>query len=206
MLMSGPLSFLVLEDDERVRRALARALQTHGRVDAVGTCAAARMAIRARRFDAAVLDVHLPDGTGLDLVDPMRERNAAASVLVLTGSTDHEVIARVHAAKAAYLLKPFDVKQLAMLAQDARDRRDAAARRTALVLQQWTDDCELSAAEADLLALGAEGVAREEFSRIRDVKPDTIRKQIQSLLRKTGHDTFEIAVNGLLREALSEPT
>ena len=36
--------------------------------------------------------------------------------------------------------------------------------------------------------------------------PDTIRKQIQMLLQKTGDDTFEGAVNSLLREAVAEPT
>jgi DNA-binding NarL/FixJ family response regulator len=204
--MAGGLFFLVLEDDEIVRRALVRALGRFGKVDAVGTCAAARMAIRARNFDAAVLDVRLPDGTGLDLVEPVRARNPAVCVLVLTGSTEHDVIAKVHARKASYLLKPFDPKQLAILAQEAEDRRDARDRRTSLIVQRWTQDSDLSSAEAELLALGAEGVAREEFARIRGVKPDTIRKQIQSLLRKTGHDTFEAAVNGLLREALAEPT
>jgi hypothetical protein len=38
------------------------------------------------------------------------------------------------------------------------------------------------------------------------VRPDTIRKQIQTLLQKTGDDTFEGAVNSLLREAVAEPT
>jgi hypothetical protein len=49
------------------------------------------------------------------------------------------------------------------------------------------------------------GVPRSDFSRIRGVRPDTIRKQIQALLTKTGDDNFEAAVNSLLREALAEP-
>lgn len=206
MEMLGDLSFLVVDDDEGVRRAVKRALSPHGRVDVVGTCAAARLALKARRYDAAVLDVHLPDGVGLDLVDLARERNAAVCILVLTGSAEHGIIARVHAKKATYLLKPFEASQLGILVEEARNRRDACDRRIQNTLQSWIADCDLSRVEAALLALGATGVPRDDFARQRRVKPDTIRKQIQALLHKTGHDTFELAVNALLREALTDPT
>jgi DNA-binding NarL/FixJ family response regulator len=163
------------------------------------------MAIAARRYDAAVFDYHLPDGRGIDLIDRARERSAHIQVLVLTGSADHAVISSVHAKKASYLLKPVDLKHLEMLAHEAKDRRDASDRRLGVVLASWTADCDLSDVEAELLELGARGVPREMFARRRRVRPDTIRRQIQSLLRKTGHSTFEAAVTGLLREAIEEP-
>ena len=82
----------------------------------------------------------------------------------------------------------------------------AAARRTARTLERWAKEHSLSKTEVELFALGAEGVPRHEFSDRRNVRPDTIRKQIQMLIQKTGHDSFEGAVNSLLREALAEPT
>lgn len=204
--MRSRLTFLVVEDEAAVRRLLVRGLSEHGEVDAVGTCAAARLAFRGRKYDAIIMDVRLPDGSGLDLIELAQKRSPAAIVLVLTGSTDHAVIDRTLELGARYLLKPCHAKHLAIVANEAWARRTAADRRTKLTLQRWAKDHDLSVTEVELLALGAEGVPRQEFSERRKVRPDTIRKQIQMLLQKTGDDTFEGAVNSLLREAVAEPT
>lgn len=204
--MRHALSFLVVEDEENVRRLLGRGLTPHGNVETVGTCAAARMALRGRKYDAFIVDVTLPDGSGLELVELARKRNPGIAVLVLTGSTEHDVISRTLASGARYLLKPCDASHLTLLAKEALSRRTARERRTKVTLDRWAKDYDLSNTEVELLALGAEGVAREKFSSRRGVRPDTIRKQIQTLLQKTGDDTFEGAVNSLLREAVAEPT
>jgi DNA-binding NarL/FixJ family response regulator len=204
--MRSALAFLVVEDEAGVRRALVRALAAHGEVESAGTCAAARLAIRARAFDAVLIDVTLPDGDGLDLIKLATKHSPGVCVLVLTGSTDHAVIGRILQEGARYLLKPCHANHLAVLAADALARRNARERRTKVILQRWEKDYSLSETEVELLTLGTDGVAREEFSRLRGVRPDTIRKQIQALLQKTGDDTFEGAVTSLLREAVAEPT
>lgn len=199
-------SFLVVEDEGSVRRLLVRGLTAHGQVEAASTCVQARSALRARRFDALVVDVTLPDGSGLDLIELAMRRSPGICVLVLTGSTDHEVIGRTLEAGARFLLKPCDVKHLDMLAEEVLSRRSARERRTSVTLARWAKDFGLSDTEVELLSLGAQGVARDKFSSRRGVRPDTIRKQIQMLLQKTGDDTFEGAVNSLLREAVGVPT
>lgn len=204
--MRTGLTFLVVEDEAAVRRLLVRGLSEHGAVDAVGTRAAANLALRGRNYDAVIVDVRLPDGSGLDLIATAHERCPGVIVLVLTGSTDHSVIERTLEAGARYLLKPCHPKHLALVAEEARARRNAADRRIKLTLERWKNDHGLSTTEVELLALGALGVPRHEFSDRRAVRPDTIRKQINMLLQKTGNDTFEGAVNSLLREAVAEPT
>jgi DNA-binding response OmpR family regulator len=204
--MRQGLTFLVVEDEAAVRRLVARGLAPHGQVDTVGTSVAARMSLRARKYDAFVVDVRLPDGCGLDLIELARKRNPGISVLVLTGSTEHQVISRTLELGARYLLKPCDASHMKILAEDAQSRRTARERRTTITLDRWAKDFDLSQTEVELLTLGAQGVAREKFSSRRGVRPDTIRKQIQTLLQKTGDDTFEGAVNSLLREAVAEPT
>ncbi len=204
--MRRGLTFLVVEDDAAVRRLIVRALSAHGEADGVAMCATARQALRTRKYDAIIIDVRLPDGSGLDLVEYAKKRSPAAIVLILTGSKAHSVIKRTLEVGARYLLKPCDAAHLDLIAAEARSRRDAAERRTTLTLERWAAKHRLSITEVELLALGAEGVPRHEFSERRNVRPDTIRKQIQMLLQKTTHDTFEGAVNSLLREALEEPT
>lgn len=204
--MRAALSFLVVEDEASVRRLLSRWLSSHGQVESVGTVAAGRLSLRARTYDALVVDVSLPDGSGLELIELAHERSPGIPALVLTGSTDHDVIARTLEIGARYMLKPCDPKHLALIAEEAGTRRTARERRTNVTLGRWAKDYGLSETEVELLSLGAQGVAREKFSSRRGVRPDTIRKQIQTLLQKTGDDTFEGAVNSLLREAVAEPT
>jgi two-component system chemotaxis response regulator CheY len=200
------LTFLVVEDDASVRRLLTRGLAEHGEVDAVATLAAGRLAFGGRTYDAMILDVALPDGSGLDLIEAARARCPGIYVLVVTGRSDHAVIDRALEIGGGFLLKPFEPKHFAIVAEAARARRMAAERRTKATLERWAADHGLSSTEVELLALGAEGVPRREFAERRRVRPDTIRKQIQTILQKTGDETFDAAVRNVLREALSEPT
>jgi DNA-binding NarL/FixJ family response regulator len=204
--MSSPLSFLVVEDEEGVRRVLVRSLSRFGKTEAVGTFASARLALRVRKYDALIVDVKLPDGDGLALIEVARKRSPNISVLVVTGSTEHGVISRTLAGGARYILKPCNTSHLAVVVEEVKQRKNARERRTQLILTRWKKDYDLTDTEVELLALGAEGVPRQRFPRRRGVRKDTIRMQIKMLLQKTGDDTFEGAVNSLLREAVAEPT
>src|SRR5688572_8751904 len=63
------LSVLLLEDEVLLRKRLAAFLEQEGaEVTAVATIAAARQAIENSSFDAALIDVNLPDGRGTDLL------------------------------------------------------------------------------------------------------------------------------------------
>lgn len=199
-------SFLVVEDEGSVRRTLARGLSAHGVVETVGTCAAARLSLRVRHYDGLVVDVHLPDGSGLDLIELARLRSPDVVVYVLTGSTDHDVISATVHHRARYLLKPVDFAHLEILAQEVTARQEAGQRRIVLTLERWEKDFQLTKVEVELLELGTRGLARDQFAQQRGVRPDTIRKQISALIQKTGDDSFEGAVNSLLREAVREPT
>ena len=185
---------------------LARALAVYGAVETVGTCVAARRALRARMFHGIVIDVAMPDGNGLDLIPIARRRLPATCILVLTGTTDHEVIRRVHAEGGRFLLKPADPAAIGVLAQEARSRLDAGGRRINMILARWAADYELTDKEIELLKFGADGLSRADMANKRVVQPNTVKKQIQLLLQKTGDETFEVAVRSLLREALEEPT
>lgn len=85
-MSSGPsLRLLVVEDDVPVARALERTLTRDGHdVLVVGTCAAARAATGP--FDCAVLDVHLPDGNGVELAADLL--TIATSIVFFSGSSD----------------------------------------------------------------------------------------------------------------------
>jgi len=74
---------LVVEDHEGWHRSLIRHIGRAGHaMKGAYTCGRARELIEEERFDLAIIDVHLPDGFGFDLVADFKVRNPRAGVLV----------------------------------------------------------------------------------------------------------------------------
>src|SRR5215468_7424720 len=80
---------LVLDDHPETRQLLARslALASHG-VKAVATCGDAEAALAEERFDLAILDVMLPDGSGIELTARLRAARVDVPILILTAVGD----------------------------------------------------------------------------------------------------------------------
>jgi DNA-binding response OmpR family regulator len=100
---------LLVEDSERVRTTVAATLREAGfAVASVADCAGARGLLGERTFDAAVVDVGLPDGSGFDLCRELRSAGYDLPILLLTART--ELADRVEGLDAGaddYLGKPF---------------------------------------------------------------------------------------------------
>src|SRR3546814_5898383 len=79
------MRILVIEDDDVLREGLADGLALEGHtVDMVADCADAREAVAGFTHDAIVLDIGLPDGSGLDLLREWRRAGRATPILLLT--------------------------------------------------------------------------------------------------------------------------
>lgn len=115
------LSFLLVEDEVLLRRRLTAYLEKEGaEVTAVGTLAEARRAAAVLGFDAALIDVNLPDGRGPDL---LRERALPATTSVIVMTAEGGVAGAVEALRAGaadYLVKPFDPGELPVRFAQAR--------------------------------------------------------------------------------------
>lgn len=117
----GAWRVLVVDDDPEMLRYLRltieRAAGDHAEVRVAGDGLEALAALEAERFDVLVTDVRLPGLDGLALCEALArtERNAASSVLLVTG--DPDVLARATAFVAgrrdrAVLAKPFNAARL----------------------------------------------------------------------------------------------
>lgn len=77
---------LVIEDDPVIGRALCRALQALGqRYDYVGNCAAC--AELEGPYSTAIIDIHLPDGNGLDLFEELFSKGTVGSAVFFSATT-----------------------------------------------------------------------------------------------------------------------
>ena len=131
------LCALILEDDELSRAALAEIVELEGfHVLSVGSLAEARAAVQHQTPDVALLDLVLPDGSGLEI---MRQLQSCAStqIVLITGSASVDsAVDALRLGAADYLTKPIDADRLkTILLSVARTnelKRELDAMRTAL--------------------------------------------------------------------------
>lgn len=105
---------LVVDDDPEIRKLLARYVEGQGfRVLLAGSCSEMRERLATHKVDLVVLDVMLPDGSGLDLCRQLRgERNAVPIILLTALKEDVDRIIGLEIGADDYLGKPFNPREL----------------------------------------------------------------------------------------------
>jgi DNA-binding response OmpR family regulator len=119
---------LLVEDNEQIMIGNRRHLERQGFDTAAAlTLAEARAHMESRRPDVVVLDIMLPDGSGLDFMDELRRgENPGIPILLLTGlTTKQDIVRGLKAGGDDYLTKPYDFSELlarieALLRRSAR--------------------------------------------------------------------------------------
>jgi two-component system KDP operon response regulator KdpE len=104
---------LVVDDEPQFLRALATNLRGAGyAVDTATTAAEALAAAALRPPDAVILDLLLPDGSGIDVCKELRTWNEAPILLVSAVGAEEEKIAALDAGADDYVTKPFAIGEL----------------------------------------------------------------------------------------------
>jgi FixJ family two-component response regulator len=100
----------VVDDEEPIRKALGRLLRASGLVAQCFPSGQAFLdSIETARPDCLVLDLHMPDMTGLQVLDQIQSRRPPLPTIVITGHDEAENQVRCLAAGAvAYMRKPLD--------------------------------------------------------------------------------------------------
>ena len=111
---TAPTTTLIVDDEDAIRSSLARFLVSIGHeVIAVGTGADAVAESRRRKLACVLLDVRLPDVSGLDLVSTLLAHEPHVAILMLTGLNDAQAAAHCMQRGAMdYLVKPVDLADL----------------------------------------------------------------------------------------------
>jgi two-component system, OmpR family, response regulator MprA len=111
---TGALRVLIIEDDAGVARVVRDGLNSYGCASQhVTTLEAGRKLLAADKFDALVLDLTLPDGSGLELAGALRKGGNELPILMLTArDTVYERVDGFRHGADDYLCKPFDVEEL----------------------------------------------------------------------------------------------
>ncbi|HOL36967.1 MAG TPA: response regulator transcription factor [Rubrivivax sp.] len=129
------MRILLVEDDTMIGESLREALRAQGlAADWVRDGRAADAALASERFDAVLLDLGLPQRSGLDVLRALRARGNATPVIVVTARDAlADKVAGLDAGADDYLLKPFELDEL-LARLRAVVRRQAGRATSALVV------------------------------------------------------------------------
>lgn len=185
-----PKNVLVIEDDATIAAEIATRLRDHGyRVEVAHTCASARSATNAAQFDAAVLDIQLPDGSGLELLPlPMPS-------LVLTVLDDERTSYRALVRGAnGYLVKPESIATIGPSIDELIDGGSPISPRIARWLledfraaarAQLPPRTEtLTAREQAVIEQFAIGATYAEIGRALGITANTVRTHVRKIYEK----------------------
>ena len=108
------MRLLIIEDEPRIADLVKAGLVRAGfAVDVVAQCADARLALAVTPYDAAVVDLGLPDGDGVTLVRELRTNGNQLPVLMLTArDTIEDRVCGLDSGADDYLVKPFAMAEL----------------------------------------------------------------------------------------------
>ena len=187
---------LLVDDHEIVRRGLADLLQGGGDIEvvaSVGSVAEGRTAARRAQPDVAVLDVRLPDGTGLELCAELTAGDTPTRCIMLTSfADDHALVEAADAGASAYLLKELtstDIADAVRRVADGAQLLDAAEERMARRRISASDEGvleDLTPQERRIFDLIGEGNTNRQIADELFLAEKTVKNHITNLLAKLG--------------------
>jgi DNA-binding NarL/FixJ family response regulator len=177
------LTMLVVED-ELSQRAVERLLRAW-MVRTAGNLASARRLLGSEAFDGAVIDVELPDGNGLDLVEAIRGSGWKIPVLVLAAHCERELVNRAQRIGAEFACKPLVPQNLIAFAERAA-LASSADREVIARISELARRRGLTPRETAVAMLAVRDLPRQAIQAQLGVSVNTIKTQVRSLLQKCG--------------------
>jgi DNA-binding NarL/FixJ family response regulator len=186
----GMTKLVIVDDHEALREGLAALLQGHGLeiLGAAGNVAAGLDLVEHVAPDVALVDIQLPDGSGIDLTRELLARQPELGVILYTGDSDAELLySGLDSGARGYALKAGSMAELVGAIEriaaggsyvDPRlDRILLSPRATAQVPQ-------LSPREREIMHLMAEGRTAEAIGSELSVSVETVRTHVRNVIRK----------------------
>lgn len=192
---------LILVDDHEVVRlglmSLMEDLDWVQVVDEVGTAQAALRAVDAHRPDVVVMDIRLPDESGIEACRKIVESWPETKVIMLTSYADDELIFKaIRAGASGYVLKQVGNQELIRALEAVRrgdalldpavTRRVLARMRESERQQQAGAFRDLSKRELQVLAQVAQGKSNPQIASQISLSEKTVRNHVSAILAKLG--------------------
>ena len=197
--VTSPLRLLVVDDHEVVRQGLVALLERREAFQVVaeaGTVAESIEQARRHQPDIVIMDVRLPDGSGIEACRAIRAELPNTRVVMLTSYPDEEaVLSAIVAGASGYLLKQIRGRDLvaaletvgrggSLLDPAVTERVLDRIRRIATGVSENDELSQLTSQERKILLLVAEGKTNKEIASEIFLSDKTVKNYVSSILAK----------------------
>ena len=199
-----PLRILAVDDHPVFRGGIAGLIEGQTDMVLVGEASNGREAIQQYRAllpDVTLMDLQMPEMSGLDATISIRNEFPDAKIIVLTTfGGDVQVLRALKAGAQGYLLKNLLHKELLETIRSVyRGRKALSPEATHEIAYHATDEA-LTPAEVAVLRLIAAGNANKQIASLLSITEDTVKSRVKNILSKLGaNDRTHAAMIGLKR-------
>jgi two-component system, NarL family, response regulator DesR len=182
------IRLVIAEDQAMVLGALAALLDIESDITVVGTARNGREAldiVRREKPDVLLADIEMPELTGLDLAEALRDDEARPRIIMLTTFARPGYLRRaLEAGASGYVLKDAPASRLAASIRDVHGGGRAID--PDLAAEAWGDADPLTARERQVLRLAAEGQSGREIADALRLSEGSVRNYLSEAISKVG--------------------
>lgn len=192
-MTTAPGVFFLVDDDPLVMRSLSRLLAQSRECIGAGDVASATAKLESsrRRVSGFVIDLKLPDGTGLDFLRAARRIAPHTPALILTGDLDPTAVNEAYRLGASCLLKPAGRGEISRFIVEALGNEAGIDPVLRARVANVAVEHRLTGLETDLLVAHLAGQSAEEVQSKRGITRNTYKTQVRALLRKLRAESLE---------------
>jgi len=204
MSSETPIRIMAVDDHPLIREGIAGLIAVQPRLLLVAEASSGREALaqfRAHRPDITLMDLQMPEMSGLDAISAILGEFPDARIIVLTTySGDMQALRAMRAGARGYLLKDALHRELLETIYAVHAGKKMLAPEISFQLAEHLADDPLTPAEVRVLRLIAEGNANKEIARQLSLSEETVKGQVRNILSKLGtKDRTQAAMVGLKR-------